>query len=132
MQAGGGDRHDAADRQLRALGGAQREAAAEAVADDVDLGAVVALAQLLDRGGDERVPLRQQRLAEVERRGRPEAGQIDRRRGPALLGESLEQGPPGVGAVGVAVEEEKRRSVPLEIERSGLGSAEVHPAFLDG
>jgi hypothetical protein len=126
VQAGRRDRHDAGDGQPAVLAGAQREAAAERVAGDDD---VAVLRGVLDRRRGERVELAEHR-ARPERRGGPEAGQVERDRPPVAAGELVEHQAPRVGGVRVAVQQHERRAVALELQRAGLEARELQ-AVLD-
>ena len=52
--------------------------------------------------------------------GGAEPGQVDRDRAPPSAGEQGQRVTPRVGAVGVAVEQQNRNAVALELEHAGL------------
>ena len=112
-----------------ALGQAQGDAAPERVARDDDVGAAGLGAEVRDGVRGEGVELGQHR-ARRQRRAGAEAGQVDGEGAAPGAGQAVEHRPPGVGRVGVAVEQEHGRAVALELQRPGPGAGELE-AVLD-
>jgi hypothetical protein len=80
------------------------------------------------RRDGERVELREHRRRTEAVRG-SEPRQVDRHRAPARSREHREHLPPGVGAVGVAVEHQHRHAVPLQLQRARLIPRELEPVL---
>ncbi len=121
VEARGGDGHHAAEPV--ALGRPQSGAAAERVAYRYR-----ALAGVRQRGVHERVELLEDGPV-AERVGGAEAGHVERQGGPTLAAEPVEQQPPGVGAVGPAVEQQQRRPLALELQRACPVPRELQPVL---
>jgi hypothetical protein len=80
-------------------------------------------------GDGEGGQLRQDRLVRTQAVGRAEPGQVDRHRAAIAAAEAVEQRAPGVGTVGEAVQQDQRRTGPLELERSRLESGQLQPVL---
>ena len=76
-------------------------------------------------GGDEPAELVEDRLAGVQRVGRTEAGHVHRQRPPPGAAQAVQQQAPGVRAVGVAVQQQQRRAVALQLQRPGAVSRQL-------
>jgi hypothetical protein len=106
--------------------GAQRQAPAERVARDDDR--LVAARDVETAARHERVELLEDRPVAQRRRG-AEARQVEGQRPPVLAREAVEDEPPGVGRVGVAVQQDDRRAAALELEDAGLVAGELDPVL---
>ncbi len=100
------------------LGETQRDAATERVADH-ERGHRRTPGGVPHRRCRERIELGQDRIAE-QRIGGAESRQVDSDGAPALPGEQGERVTPRIGAVGIAVKHDHRRSVTLELEHARL------------
>ena len=92
----------------------------------------MALAELAHGGLDHRIPLGQQELGRIEGFGRAESPQVESRRRPVRPGEVLEQRSPGVGAVGVAMDQQQWRPFAVDLDLTGVDTGQRSPALASG
>jgi hypothetical protein len=70
-------------------------------------------------------------LVAVEVGGGAEAGHVEGDGGAPSLSQPVEYQPPGVGAVGVAVQEQQRDPLAVELQRPRLEASQLQPVLVD-